>query len=90
MLDPKRCRARAQEFLRLSALAQNAEIAARYKDLADAYSRLAEREEEPHYPLSNSAAARTTEIAGRSASTISQCIGLALSVLLPKMGYPRS
>lgn len=46
MLDPKRRRARAQEFRRLSALAQNPEIAARYKDLADAYSRLAEREEE--------------------------------------------
>jgi hypothetical protein len=46
MLDPKRRRARAQEFLRLSELAESAEIAERYKDLADAYSRLAEREEE--------------------------------------------
>ena len=46
MLDPKRYRARAQEFLRLRALTQNAEIAERYKDLADAYNRLAEREEE--------------------------------------------
>ena len=46
MVDPERCRARVQEFLRLSALAQNIEIAERYKDLADAYSRLAEREEE--------------------------------------------
>jgi len=46
MLDPKCCRARAQEFLRLSASAQNPEIAERYKDLADAYNRLAEREEE--------------------------------------------
>src|SRR5690348_15511027 len=46
MLDPKRCRARAQEFLRLSALAQTAEIAERYKDLADAYGRLADHEEE--------------------------------------------
>jgi hypothetical protein len=46
MLDPKRCRARAQEFLILSELAENSEIAERYKDLANAYSRLAEREEE--------------------------------------------
>jgi hypothetical protein len=46
MLDPKRRRARAQQFLRLSALAENAEIAERYKDLADAYRRLAQREEE--------------------------------------------
>jgi len=46
MLDPKGRRARAQEFLRLSELAESADIAERYKDLADAYSRLAEREEE--------------------------------------------
>jgi hypothetical protein len=45
MLDAKHRRARAKQFLRLSRLAEDAEIAERYKDLADAYTQLAERQE---------------------------------------------
>ena len=43
----ERYRARARRFLWFSTLTQSAEIAERYKDLADAYGRLAEREEAP-------------------------------------------
>ena len=53
MPDPKaraeRCRARAEEFMRLSTMAATAELAERYKDLADAYARLAHREEEASF-----------------------------------------
>lgn len=40
------CRARAREFFRLSTSAESAELADRYKDLAEAYARMADREEE--------------------------------------------
>jgi len=50
MSDGKRTakyhRARAQRLLWLSKLVQNAEIARRYKDLADAYKRLADGDED--------------------------------------------
>lgn len=40
------CHARAREFLRLSTSAESADLADRYKDLAETYARTADREEE--------------------------------------------